>query len=113
MVDGAAAEDGDDVVRAADRLPQISGGFRMEFDAEFLCDQSADGGGVGKSPGIDVHQGELVVTQLLIEQDILHEILRENHAAGTDKNNFRHGWLSFFSYIAELHFCGPVLYYIS
>ena len=75
MVDRAAAEDGDDVVRAADRLPQIGGGFRMEFDTDFFGDQPADGGGVGEPPGIDVHQSKLIMTQLFIQQNVLHEIL--------------------------------------
>ncbi|MPM93570.1 hypothetical protein SDC9_140709 [bioreactor metagenome] len=91
MADRPGAEDGDDVIRPAQRLAQIGGRPGPEFNADLFRDQPGDGHGMAEPFGVDIHQHHFVRPQLRVHQDIFEKILGEDHAARSDQYDFRHG----------------------
>ena len=87
-MDRPGTENGDDVVRAAQRFAKIGGRLRMEFDSDFLGDQPGDGDGVGEPFGVDVHQRHLMRPQFRVHQNVFEKILGEDHPARSDQCDF-------------------------
>ena len=90
MLQRSDAENGQHIVGAAHRFPQVRRKFRPERTAELPAHDFRHFSGMPQPFRINVHQYDLTLPQFVIQQNVLEEVLRENDSAGTDNHNFRH-----------------------